>query len=249
MRLNTALKIPPPLTHEGAVASRINPEQQLRRVVMANMLWEEQFYCDGEEPAKIIAETLPKVKPEIVAQIAIDAREKMKLRHVPLLLVREMARLNTHKHLVAKTLERVIQRPDELAEYLAIYWKDRHCPVSAQSKKGLAAAFNKFSEYSLQKWNRDSAIKLRDILFISHAKPTTGVKGYTRTKRREGVPRPDDAGSQLFGKLVDGTLETPQTWETILSAAGQKGESKKNTWERIIDLWITEDTNENSSLR
>ena len=39
----------------------------------------------------------------------------MKLRHAPLLLVREMARHATHRGLVAETLGRVIQRADELA--------------------------------------------------------------------------------------------------------------------------------------
>ena len=49
----------------------------------------------------------------------------MKLRHAPLLLVREMARHATHRALVAETLARVIQRADELAEFVAIYWAGR----------------------------------------------------------------------------------------------------------------------------
>ena len=65
----------------------------------------------------------------------------MKLRHAPLLLVREMARHATHRALVAETLERVIQRADELSEFVAIYWSDGRAPLSAQVKKGLAAAF------------------------------------------------------------------------------------------------------------
>jgi hypothetical protein len=109
-------------THEGAVAKHINPELQLRRSVMAHMLWESEFYEDGATIAGRIASLIAQCKPEVVASIAIEAREKMKLRHVPLLVVREMARLDTHKHLVAETLARVIQRPDELAEFVAIYW-------------------------------------------------------------------------------------------------------------------------------
>ena len=48
----------------------------------------------------------------------------MKLRHAPLWVVREMARHDGHKALVADTLAKVIQRADELAEFLALYWKD-----------------------------------------------------------------------------------------------------------------------------
>jgi len=35
------------VTHEGAPAKRINAELELRRSVMACMLWEDSFYEDG----------------------------------------------------------------------------------------------------------------------------------------------------------------------------------------------------------
>ena len=139
-RLNLSLNFGP-RTHEGAVGPNISTELELRRSVVACLLWESQFYEDGVEIAGRIAELVPKVAAEKVAALAIEAREKMKLRHAPLLLVREMARHATHRGLVAETLERVIQRADELAEFVAIYWKDGRVSLSAQVKKGLAAAF------------------------------------------------------------------------------------------------------------
>src|SRR5579863_4305139 len=103
-----------PRTHEAASARSISPTLQLRRSVLACLLWENQFYEDGVEIAGRISSLVPKVKPEVVAAIAIEAREKMKLRHAPLLLVREMARQKEHRALVASTLASVIQRADEL---------------------------------------------------------------------------------------------------------------------------------------
>src|SRR5512147_2970376 len=135
---------------------------------MACMLWESQFYEDGVEIAGRIAELVPKVKADKVAALAIEAREQMKLRHVPLVLVREMARHASHRVLVAETLERVIQRADELSEFVAIYWANGRQPLSAQVKKGLAAAFSKFDAYALAKYNRPAPVKLRDVLFLSH---------------------------------------------------------------------------------
>src|SRR5579862_3940520 len=85
-------------THEGASARRIGPEQRLRRSVLACLLWEDQFYEDGVAIAGRIRELVSKVAAEKVAALAVQAREKMKLRHVPLLLAREMARLKTHRH-------------------------------------------------------------------------------------------------------------------------------------------------------
>src|SRR5213593_1255981 len=160
-RLNTLNLNFGPRTHEGAPARHISPELQLRRSVLACLLWESQFYEDGVEIGGRIAELVPKVAAEKVAALAVEAREQMKLRHAPLLLVREMARHKTHRAPVSETLARVIQRADELAEFLAIYWAEgsargnrRNAPLSAQVKKGLAAAFSTFDEYQLAKYDR-----------------------------------------------------------------------------------------------
>ncbi len=159
-----------PRTHEGAPAAIITPEQALRRSVLACMLWENEFYEDGVSIAGRIRELVPKVAAEKVAALAVEARTAMKLRHAPLLLVREMARHATHRALVAETLVRVIQRADELSEFVAIYWADGRRPLSAQVKKGLAAAFTSFDEYALAKYDRASVVRLRDVLFLSPRK-------------------------------------------------------------------------------
>ena len=158
-------------THEQAPAKRVDAEQQLRRSVMSCMLWEGEFYESGTTIAQRIAELVPQVPSDMVADIAVEARNQMKLRHVPLLIAREMARWPDHKQLVAAVLGEIIQRPDELTEFMSIYWKDGKVPIAKQVRLGLAEAFQKFDEYSLAKYNRDGAIKLRDVLFLTHPKP------------------------------------------------------------------------------
>jgi hypothetical protein len=201
-----------PRTHEGAPAKIISAEAQLRRSVLACLLWEKQFYEDGVEIAGRIAELVPKVAAGKVAALAVEARTNMKLRHSPLLLVREMARLKTHRALVAETLEQVIQRADELSEFVALYWANGRQPLSAQVKKGLAAAFQKFDAYALAKYNRDNPVKLRDVLFLSHAKPR------------------DKEQAELWKQLVEGELAAPDTWEVALSG----GADKREAFERLL---------------
>ncbi len=174
-----------PRTHEGAKAVRFTPEQELRRALMNCLLWEDQFYEDGVSIAERIAALVPQVEPEEAADLAVEAREEMKLRHAPLLVVREMARYPRHRGLVADTLDRIVQRPDELTEFLAIYWADvlgpqqqrKRQPVSAQVKKGLARALAKFDAYQLAKYDRDGPVRLRDVLFLVHAKPKDADAG------------------------------------------------------------------------
>ena len=215
MRLNV-FKRNKPRTHEGAKAKVITPEQALRRSILSCMLWEGEFYEDGVQIAGRIHELVPQVAPEKVAALAVEARERMKLRHAPLLLVREMARYATHRALVADTLTRVIQRADELSEFVAIYWAGGRQPLSAQVKKGLAAAFGKFDEYALAKYDRAGAVRLRDVLFLSHARPV------------------DEAQAALWKRLAENELVTPDTWEVALSAAGRGEDEKRAAWERLL---------------
>lgn len=238
-KTNVAVKQQPIFTHEGAKASHINPEQQLRRLVMAHMLWEDQFYIDGKTVAEQVAEAIKHVKAEKVAEIAIEARERQKLRHIPLFICRVMAGLPTHKHVVADTLARVIQRADELAEYVSLYWKDGRVPLSAQSKKGLARAFQKFDEYQLAKYNRDGVVKLKDVAALCHFKPAFGMKGYTRTWRKQTLTAtgkeqwPADElteQSAMLDRLMKDELKTPDTWEVKLSG----GANKKETFEQML---------------
>ncbi|MBR0701330.1 TROVE domain-containing protein [Bradyrhizobium diazoefficiens] len=217
VRLN---KIVRAFTREGARAIRFTPEMELKRALMNCLLWEDQFYEDGVPIADRIKALVPKVAPARVAQLAIEAREVMKLRHAPLLVIREMARSEKHRALVADTLAQVIQRPDEMTELLAIYWADalgpmqqrKRQPVSAQVKKGLARALTKFDAYQLAKWDRDGAVRIRDVLFLVHAKPK------------------DADQAKVWKQLVDGELASPDTWEVSLSA----GKSKRETFERLI---------------
>ena len=207
-------------THEGARARRSTPEEELRRSLMNCLLWEDQFYEDGVSIAERMAKLVLAVAPETAAALAVEAREVMNLRHAPLLIVREMARYPSHRGLVAETLARMIQRPDEMAELLAIYWADvlgpmqqrKRQPVSAQIKKGLAKALTKFDAYQLAKYDRDGPVRIRDVLFLVHAKPK------------------DEAQEKIWKELVDGTLATPDTWEVSLSS----GKDKRETFERLI---------------
>jgi hypothetical protein len=218
--MSTLNKLKRVFTREGAPAKAFTPADELKRTLMNCLLWEDQFYEDGVSIADRIKQLVPRVEPERAAALAVTAREDMKLRHAPLLVLREMARHATHRGLVADTLARVIQRPDEMTELLAIYWADalgpmqqrKRQPISAQIKKGLARAVTKFDAYQLAKYDRDGAVRIRDVLFLVHAKPK------------------DAEQEKVWKQLVEGELSAPDTWEVSLST----GSDKRETFERLI---------------
>jgi len=242
-QLNFATKTvrTPVFTAEGAPAARVNKADQLRRLLNACMLWEDNFYSDGQSVADRMRELVREVPAEKCAELAVKAREEQKLRHAPLLIVYEMTLASKqHRLLVGETLARVIQRPDEITEFVAIYWKlnGKKTPLSKQVKKGLSAAFNKFSEYQLAKYNRDKDIKLADVLALCHAKPKDKETGllFAKLANKDHLPKKTKSAQfpvantyRALNKDFVG-LQTPDTWEVALSA----GADKKATWERLI---------------
>ena len=218
--------------HAGAKAYTLTPEMELYTAVVTSTL-SDKFYENGGERIERIKALMAKCNPQFVANLAVYAREKMYLRSMPLILAVELAKINKGNDLVSRTVTRVIQRADELTETLAYYELANQRvgqakglnKLSKQVQFGIAAAFNKFDEYQLAKYNRDGAIKLKDALFIVH-------------------PKAKDAAQQaIFNKIVKDELATPYTWETELSALGQvkyANDAEKATaftakWEELID--------------
>jgi 60 kDa SS-A/Ro ribonucleoprotein len=199
-------------TFEGAVVVAPGNFEELKRTVLNCLLFEDTFYEKGSTVAQRIKQLVPQCAAADVAALAVDARERFYLRHVGLFLVRELARVRGNGPLVAKTLEAIVQRPDELTEYVALYLADGKKPLSAGSKRGLRKAFAKFSPYSLAKYQeRDKTIKLVDVL-------------------RMVRPKPLENQVEAFKALRAGELRSFDTWETELSA----GKDKKETFAKLL---------------
>src|SRR5262245_14234169 len=201
-------------THGRAPAvPALAPERMLPRSIMSCLLWEDEFYEDGKTIAARIVASAEKVKPATLAAIAIEAREVFNLRHAPLILLEVLSRTGKGDKLVADTVARVIQRADELGELVALHHKlGGKKMLPAQMRKGLARAFAKFDAYALAKYDRDAAVKLRDVLRLVR-------------------PTPKDAEqSALWKGVKDRSLQAPDTWEVALSS----GADKKQTFERLL---------------
>ena len=196
----------------GALAAKQNNVALLRRAVLANLLWEDVAYMDGVKVAEEIKRLIPLCPVFDVYNIALEARTMQKLRHTPLFIAVEMCKYPEHKMFVQDLLPLIITRADMLTDFLAIYWKDGKKPIANQVKKGLAKAFHNFNEYKFAKYDRDTAIKLRDVMFLCRPKPNNQYE------------------VELFKKIAERTLATPETWEVLLST----GKDKKESWTKLI---------------
>jgi len=236
-RFNTQSSNPRKTTnHEGAVAFSLSPALDLYSQVCTASLQPKFYAQDTSAQLKRLRETIAQVDPELVCQLAVYAREKMYLRSVPLVLMVELLKnFNDGKQagkrdskLLKKSTTRVIQRADEITEILSYF---AHANNRSASKKlgklpnafknAVGDSFHKFDEYQLAKYNRDGAIKLRDALFLTHAKPS------------------DEKEVALFKKLVEGNLAEPYTWEVELSKLGQQKFASTEAKEKAYsDKWV-----------
>jgi 60 kDa SS-A/Ro ribonucleoprotein len=197
----------------GMKSAKQSEIQALRRLTLANLLWENNAYVDGETVDKQITELIPLCTAQEVFDLAVECRLKQKLRHTPLFIAVQMLKYPEHSKLVKDLLPLIITRADMITDFLAIYKKvnEKLKPLASSAKKGLATCFNNFSEYQFAKYDRNGEIKLRDAMFLVHPKPNQGKE-------------------KLFKKIADRTLDIPDTWEVALST----GKDKKETWGRLI---------------
>lgn len=201
------------VTSMAAAESNI---QLLRRAVLANLLWENIAYMDGQKVVDEIVRLVPLCDPKDVANLTIEARVMQKLRHTPLFLAVQMCKHEATRSYVKDVLPKIITRADMLTDFMALYWMDGKCPICNAAKKGLAEAFHNFKEYHFAKYDRDAEIKLRDVMFMVRPKPVNQLEAV------------------LYKKIADRTLETPETWEVLLSQAHTSAE-KAAVWEKLIN--------------
>lgn len=187
----------------------------LRRAVLANLLWEDIAYMDGKSVSEEIKRLIPLCDPVDVANLCIEARLVQKLRHTPLFIAVEMCKYDNTRSYVKDILPRIITRADMITDFVALYWENGKCPICNSAKKGLAKAFHNFNEYKFAKYDRDTPIKLRDVMFMVHPKPE------------------NDLEKELFNKIAERKLDTPETWEVLLSFA-HTDEEKCAVWTKLI---------------
>jgi hypothetical protein len=110
----------------------------------------------------------------------------------------------------------VCTRVDDLTELLALYFKDGKKPLSHQLIKGLVKKLSEFDEYALAKYNRDKAVKLRDLFRIARPAPK------------------NEEQSALWKCVVANELAVPDTWEVAISACKDDNEKKASEFTRLL---------------
>lgn len=195
----------------GHAAYVMDDKSKLMSMVLTSMLGEPKYYGDNTNELVKLATELAKKDPKFVSNLAIYARREFNLRSVSHALTAVIA-WEAHEY-IRSTIRGVVVRADDILEIIAAFKSMYGRKFTNGMKKEFAEAMKGFDEYSFAKYNRSGkAFKFRDILRIAHPKPES------------------EQQDNLFGKIINDTLETPYTWETELSAKG----NTKEVWDELI---------------
>lgn len=208
------------VNYEGALAFKLDALTDLYIRSASTLVGESKYYESAEDADSELLKSIHKaieVDPEFVLQLAVYCREKLYLRSVPMMLLSEFANSKAVGKVpnARKYVTRVIQRADELTELVAYQFaRNKVCPrktkLPMMLKYGIANAFGKFDEYQFSKYNRDSAVKLRDVLFLTHPKPANAERQI------------------LYDRITKDELAIPETWEVMRSTG-------KMTWHDVVN--------------
>lgn len=202
------------INQSGHAAYAMHDKEKLVTMVLTSFVNEQKFYADNtNEMTELLCKVIAS-DPDFVSRLAVFARREFNMRSVSHLITCCLAKITEGKPYVRRTVSGVVLRGDDATEIMACYLSKFGKPIPNSLRRALRDAIATFDAYTLGKYKgTNDAVKMRDLFRICRP-----------------VPK-DEAQSALWHSLLDGTLETPYTWESELSAKGNNTE----TWESLIE--------------
>lgn len=189
----------------GADAVKQSAKEELAFAVMTSFI--ESSYYEKKDARigriKTLVEKVAKTDPLFVAKLAVVTRREFHMRSSSQALLAELSRVHRGDSLVQRAIVELSERPDDLIE-IAAYLKK---PLPNAVKKGIAKAIGQFDAYQLAKYRAEGKNwSLVDLFNLVRPKAA------------------DKAQAEMWAKLIKGELKNTSTWESKLSAGGDKKE-------------------------
>jgi len=160
----------------GGTAYKLTSAAALAQMAVTGCL-NQTFYASAETQQKTILDLCDKVEPELVAKIAVYARESGYMKDVPALLCVWLAS-RRHNDLLTKVFSRVIDNGKMLRNFVEILRSGSTGRKSLGSlpKRLVANWFNSRTTKEIFQQSVGGDPSFRDILRLSHPKPLDRTK-------------------------------------------------------------------------
>lgn len=203
--------VPNTTNYAGGEAYKASDKLELASLLLTSFL-KDGYYRSGNATEKTLVDLVHRIPDKMwVAKAAILARD-WGMRSVTHVVIAELCHDVKGEEWLRLAIARTIQRPDDATEMLA-YWMQKYGkPIPNALKRGIADGLRKFNDYSIAKYKGEGhTFKMVDVVNLVHAK------------------------TEALGKLIKGTLETPYTWETEITKAGNDKNAKAKAWTELVE--------------
>jgi len=206
----------------GGEAYKQSKELELVSILLTSFV-SDTFYRSSNDTLDRLKSLLSEVDPKFAAKAAIYARDQFGMRSITHALAGELTTHSTGLDWAKNFYDKVVVRPDDMMEIMGYYLSnktDAKKPKFPNSlKKGFAKAFDKFDNYQIGKYkSSNKEVKLVDIVNLVHPVPTSKNK-------------------EALSQLIVGDLKNTQTWEAMLSQAGQQASNEDELSQLKSDAW------------
>lgn len=257
---NTRTNAPDTINLAGSEAYSQSAELELVSILLTSF-GSDDFYRSASDTFNRLKMLIEKCDKEFVAKAAVYARREFGMRSISHVAAAELARHLGGKVWAKDFYNAIIYRPDDMAEIMSYYYANcAKATTNTRGKKdipnamkmGFARAFSKFNAYGFAKYRGEGKeLKLVDVVNVVHPIPSES-NGKVTVAREDFFAALSDEKKKEYAKkklaatfeissldaLVLNLLKPAETWETMLSQAGQNAESAEDKADLKKDAWV-----------
>lgn len=213
-KFNKKVKKVPVKNLAGGKAFSQEKETSLISLLLTSFV-DDKFYESSAKNRERLAALLETVDKQFCAKAILYTRREFGMRSISHVAASLLAKRISGEKWAKNFYDRIVYRLDDMTEIIALHMSKGE-KLSNAMKRGFALAFERFDAYQIAKYRGEgNTIKLVDAVNLVHP-----VKS----------PKNGDA----IELLVKGELKSFDTWETMLSAAGNSAEKKKMAWKTLL---------------
>lgn len=207
----------------GGSAFTVDKKFEIISILLTSMV-QDQYYRKADKTINRLSELISTCSDkEFVAKAAVFARKEFGMRSITHVVAGQLARVMSGSKTepwLKDFFASIVKRPDDVTEIVSYYKSvsghpEKIVPIPNSLKKGLARAIESFDSYQLGKYKASkSDVSLVDVVNVVHPKSNEGLTS-----------------------LVNGTLKSTDTWESMLVQAGTSDnpkEAKAEVWRDLV---------------
>lgn len=198
----------------GGKAYKEGYEMQFVSLLLTSFI-DNMFYETEKSTIERMKDLIEKCEKEFCAKAIVFARREFGMRSVTHVAASILAKYISSEKWAKGFFNSVVYRVDDMTEIISYHLSNGE-KISNAMKRGFSVAFSKFDKYQIAKYRgENNKVKLVDVVNLVH-------------------PKYSDKNGEAIKELVEGTLKSTDTWESMITATGGDKDKKIMAWKTLL---------------